>query len=355
MEVFEFEELRCGEAITCIDIDAEMLRMAVVCAGAVRMYAGGLIAAKAVQEVGRYQAGHPVLVARWSRRPYPYVSDILGEYLLAIGKEDGSLTILRKKESEVATSAAEQWVASAKLKQHNGAISALEWTRTHILSAGRDNAIGVLKLEHNAGVFELKCLKVIDTGLDFLSGICVSDSLVFAQQAPSKVAAWDIDNKCRKALEVEFRQEEGGKGKARSTRPCISSKWACFPKMHASGKPGGSCLLLVELVSFHLCEVNLDWLQTEEWDNYGKRHREDTAQVHAAGVVATTKGLFVAAKDGIIFFDPYNVPSSRYLSTFPEPHEITVIVTQSLVENSSQGLVLFATAAGRVFLVKLRD
>ena len=108
--------------------------------------------------------------------------------------------------------------------------------------------------------------------------------------------------------------------------PCIASRWACFPGMAASDQPDSTCLLLVSLNSFEMCEVGLDWISPEDvqWENYGKRQRDGTTKVKVSGVVSTTKGLIVTTNKGIVFVNPFDISESRYLSTFPAPTHITV-------------------------------
>ena len=178
MEVFEFEEMKQSQAITCIDIDGETLRLAVVSGGAIYLYAAGQISTKVTQEIGKYQGGHPVVTVKWSHQPYTYTSDLLGDYLLSIGKQDGSLTILRRKDPSPPSH--EDWVACCKSKPHTSAVVSLSWSRNYVVSAGKDNNIVVHRFEYRGKAFSLQTVRTIGTGMQRVGGVCCTDMMVFA-------------------------------------------------------------------------------------------------------------------------------------------------------------------------------
>lgn len=330
---FELEDMAGEGPVLALDMDREGLRVAVVREGAVWMYAGMEVAAGVTQEIAMYRKGAAVQIARWSPRALcTDPDDILGEYLLAVGKGDGSVTVLSLKRRELGRR--EEWISFSKAKGHKAAIGAMCWREDVLASVAEDQNI-VLYSFDVWGKEPLTLLRTIKAGTEAISGLCLSEKLVFAQYQRGLIRAWSVDPG-KQVLEVSF-QPFPSQFPPIYTSPVLCDHWACFPAMPCTGPEPDFSLLLVNTDTFDLCEIPIAQLYP-----HSSQCRESVS------IVGTAQGLVIACNEGVMLLDPLSFGVPRLVAALPCLPPIRAVAALSAGK-----IVLLGTETGSVYMVKL--
>lgn len=331
---FELEDMRGAGPVVSLDIDGEGLRVAVVREGTVWIYAGMGVTAGVTQEIGRYRKGAAAQCARWSPRPLlTDPEDIVGEYLLAVGKGDGSVTVLTLKRREEGRT--EEWISFSKAKGHKAAINTMIWCKSTLASSSADHNIVLYDFDEEEKE-PLSVRKTIKTGMEQISGFCICEKFLFAQDQIGLIRAWSMDAKAKQVLEVSFQPIESSLPLL-CTSPAVCDHWVCFPTIPCTGPVPGLSLLLVNIDNFDLCEIPIESL-------YPSKELEARECVCVAG---TARGLIVASSEGVALLDPLSLCLPTTISShLPSP-------VKAIATFSANWIVLLGTESGRVYMVKL--
>lgn len=283
--VLELEDMRSNRAIKTLDIDGEGLRLAVVSEGELRLYVGVGLRDGVTQEVFRYKRGAAVKAARWS--PSPVFTDeqtILGEYVLAVGKKDGSMLILSLTHSEEGRR--EDWKCLSKAKEHTASVSSLVWTQFGLVSASADHCIVLYAFDSAAKSTSLSGLHVIASGMECILGIGLCEKYIFAQELTGLIRVWTNDKRGKKVLEVSFRPASSP---LPFGHPCICDHWMCFPAIPSTNSNANFSILLINTVNFNLREIP-----------YLSLYPTLPLNVKVAG---TSQGLVIISREGVKLLD----------------------------------------------------
>ena len=333
--VLELEDMRGEGPVLALDIDGEGLRVAVVRGGAVWMYAGMGVAAGVTQEIAMYRKGAAVQSARWSPQPlHTDPDDILGEYLLAVGKGDGSVTVLCLKRRE--RGRREEWISFSKAKGHKAAICAMSWQKAILVSSSEDRNIVLYGFDLSAKE-PLAVLRTIKTGMEQVIGFCLSANSIFVQDQSGLIRAWALDTRGKQVLEVSFQPAQHSF--PIRTSPVLCHHWACFPAIPCTNPESGFSLLLVNTDNFDLCEIPLKQLYPSTQAQYQE----------FVCAVGTARGLVVASSEGVALLDPLALGRPTYISALP-PFLPPICAIAAL---SATWVVLLGTEAGSVYMIRL--